>query len=305
VALDTKENPAGPVAALLAVQLLFGSLPVTAKLVLIELPAISLVGLRVAITTVILVAFQIHRRRIWLKYRSDYWRLAGLGFFGVVLNQMFSVVGLSLTAASNASLLIVTIPVFTAILGFIVGMEKITIAKVAGIALALAGAVILIDPRNASFSSHTTLGDALIVLNSLAFAIYVVTSKDVVTRNGAFRSMMWVFVFSGLVCTPLALISISSVGLASISVRTWLLVAYISIFATAAPYLLNAYAIVRVSPAVLAVFIYLQPLIGFLLAAIFLGEALGVKFLVSTICIFVGVFLVSRRPSGVPASVPT
>jgi drug/metabolite transporter (DMT)-like permease len=43
-----------------------------------------------------------------------------------------------------------------------------------------------------------------------------------------------------------------------------------------------------------AVFIYLQPLIGFILAMLFLGESLSVKFVVSTACIFVGVFLVSR-----------
>ena len=111
---DENENHAGPIAALLAVQLLFGSLPVTAKFVLLEIPAIALVGMRVGIATLILFLFQLYRKRIWLVERTDYWRLAILGLFGVVLNQIFSIVGLSLTTASNASLLIVTIPIFTA-----------------------------------------------------------------------------------------------------------------------------------------------------------------------------------------------
>jgi drug/metabolite transporter (DMT)-like permease len=192
-----------------------------------------------------------------------------------VLNQLFSVFGISLTTASNASLLIVTIPIFTLLIGFLAGNERITVAKILGIVIALAGAVILIDPRNASFSSQTTLGDALIILNSLAFSIYVVTSKDVVTRNGAFRSMMWVFIFSSLVCIPMGLDSLAAVNVAAISTNAWLLVIYISIMATAAPYLLNAFAIARVSPAMLAVFIYLQPLIGFIVAMMFLGESLS------------------------------
>ena len=294
---DEDENLAGAVAALLAVQLLFGSLPVTAKLTLVEIPAIALVGMRVGIAAAILVIFQLYRKRFWLKERSDYWRFGVLGFFGVVLNQLFSLVGISLTTASNASLLIVTIPIFTLIIGFLIGAEKITVAKLIGIGLALAGAVILIDPRNTSFSSRTTLGDAMIILNSLVFSVYVVSSKEIVMRNGAFRSMMWVFIFSAFVCVPLAAYSMSSVDAGSVSPAIWLLVAYISIFATAAPYILNAYAIARVSPAMVAVFIYLQPLIGFLLAVIFLGETLSLKFLVSTTCIFTGVFLVSRRRS--------
>lgn len=289
------EKHAGPVTALVAVQLLFGSLPVTAKIALMEIPAMALVGMRVGIATIILVVFQLYRNRIWLIDRSDYWRLAVLGLFGVVLNQIFSIFGLSLTTASNASLLIVTIPIFTLIIGFLIGAEKITAAKLFGIALALTGAIILVDPRNASFSSQTTLGDTMIILNSLAFGFYVATSKEVVTRNGAFRSMMWVFIFSSIVCFPLALFSFSATDIGSISANTWLLVIYISIFATAFPYILNAYAISKVSPAVVAVFIYLQPLIGFILAALFLGEVIGLSFVTSTVCIFAGVFLVSRR----------
>jgi drug/metabolite transporter (DMT)-like permease len=278
----------------LAVQLLFGSLPVIAKSILKIIPSSALVGIRVLIAAIILLAFQTYRKRIWLNDRKDYFRLAVLGFFGVVLNQLLFIGGLSFTKASNVSLLVVTIPIFTFLVGAISGSEKLNLRKIAGIVVAAAGAIILIDPRNASFSSDTTLGDAMIILNSLAFGIYVATSKDVVTRNGAFRSMMWIFVFSALVCTPLAAYSLSGANIGSISAGTWLLVVYISIFATAVPYLLNAYAIRRVSPSVVAVFIYLQPMIGFILAVAFLNEQIDFRFLIATMSIFAGVFLVTR-----------
>jgi drug/metabolite transporter (DMT)-like permease len=240
---------------------------------------------------------QLYRKRIWLERRSDYLLLAVLGFFGVVLNQLLFIGGLSLTKAANTSLLVITIPIFTLLVGVGIGTERLGLLKVAGVVLAAAGAIILIDPRNTSFSSSTTLGDSMIVLNSLAFGIYVATSKEVVTRNGAFRSMMWVFVFSSLICTPLALYSLSFIDIGRVSNSTWLLILYISIFATAIPYLLNAYAISRVSPAAVAVFIYLQPLIGFILAAVFLDEEFGFRFILSTALIFAGVYFVSKRPS--------
>ena len=262
-----------------------------------------MVGIRVFIAALILLAIQAYRRRIWLKDRRDYFRFAVLGFFGVVLNQLLFIGGLSYTKASNVSLLVVTIPIFTLLVGAVIGSEMLTVRKVAGIVFAAAGAIILIDPRNASFSSETTLGDVMIVLNSLAFGIYVATSKDAVTRNGAFRSMMWVFIFSSIVCTPLAAFSLGKIDVSTVPTVTWLVVIYISIFATAVPYLLNAYAIRRVSPSFVAVFIYLQPIIGFILAAAFLNEHIDVRFLISTVCIFAGVFLVTRSQNRIAETI--
>ena len=103
----------------------------------------------------------------------------------------------------------------------------------------------------------------LIVANSLSYGIYVATSKSVITRNGAFRSMMWVFVFAAVICAPIGIWSMSSVDLNAVSPQIWALILYIAIGATAAPYLLNAWALARVTPSTVAVYIYLQPLIGF------------------------------------------
>lgn len=284
-----------PYIALAAVQLFFGSLPVIAKVVLVEIPAVSLVGFRVGITAVVLIAIQSFRSRIWLKERGDYWRLAVLSLFGVTFNQLLFITGLSLTKAANTSLLAVTIPIFTLIVGSLIGSEQLRNLKVVGITLAAIGVLLIIDPRNVSFSSDTTLGDFLIIINSCSFGIYVATSKDVVTRNGAFRSMMWLFVFAAIICVPLGAWSISSVDVETVRTVVWLLILHIAILATAVPYLLNAWALARVNPSTVAVFIYLQPLIGFLLAVIFLGEQIDAAFIVAAGLIFAGVFLVSRR----------
>lgn len=284
-----------PYAALIVVQLLFGSLPVIAKIVLAELPAVSLVGFRVGITAVFLFLVQLYRRRIWLENRSDYLRLAILSLFGITFNQLLFIGGLSLTKASNTSLLAVTIPIFALSAGSVFGTERLRAIKLAGIVISAVGVIFLIDPRNASFSSQSTIGDLMIICNSLSFGIYVAVSKKVLTRNGAFRSMMWVFIFAGLICVPLGLYNLSYFDTASLSPSIWLLILYIALGATAAPYLLNAWAISKVYPSVVAVFIYLQPLIGFLLAAIFLGEKIDLRFALAAFLIFSGVFLTTKR----------
>ncbi len=282
-------------AALIPAQVFFGSLPVIGKVVLAAIPPIGLVGIRVAITALILLIIQRFRRRIWLKEKGDYWRLALLSLFGVVFNQLLFISGLSLTTAANTSLLAVLIPVFAMSVGAILGIEKLRALRILGIILAACGVIYLIDPRKASFSSLTTMGDLLIVLNCLSYGIYVAISKNVITRNGTFRSMMWVFIFASVVCVPLGAFSMSDVDLANVSPMIWLLVLHIAIVATAAPYLLNAWALSKVDPSTVAVFVYLQPLIGFILAVIFLGESIDSKFIVAAALIFAGVFFVTRR----------
>ncbi len=280
---------------MLAAQFCFGSLPVIGKTVLAVVPAVALVGIRTAVTCAIFIAIQSFRGRFWLKHRRDYGTFALLSLFGVVLNQLFFIGGLSLTTASNTSLLAVMIPVFALAVGSLLGFERLTKIKIIGIVLAAIGVIILIDPRKASFSSQTTLGDIFIVINCLAYGIYVATSREAIMRNGIFRSMMWVFIFASLVTVPLGVWSLSSIDIASVPTSIWLTILWIGIGATAAPYLLNAYALSKVDPSMVAVFVYLQPLIGFSLAVLFLGESITPIFIAASLLIFAGVFLVTRK----------
>jgi len=291
----TSTRSLAPYIALIGVQLSFGSFPVVGKFALAVVPAIGLVGFRVGFTALALVFIQSIRKRVWLADRADYGRLAAISLLAVTFNQLLFTVGLSLTKASNTSLISVTIPVFALTAGSILGTERITIIKFAGIGLAALGVIFLLDPRNASFSSGTTVGDLCIVLNSLSYGVYVAISKGIVTRNGAMRSMMWIFVFAALICVPLGAFSMSAVDLPSVAPAVWAAVLYVAVIGTAVPYLLNAWALARVNPSTVAVFVYLQPLIGFLFAVVFLGEHISPNFVVAATLIFAGLFLVTKK----------
>jgi drug/metabolite transporter (DMT)-like permease len=107
--------------------------------------------------------------------------------------------------------------------------------------------------------------------------------------------MMWVFIFASGVTIPLGVFSMSSMDIASIQPFIWSLVIYIGVGATAAPYILNAWALTRVNPSTVAVYVYLQPLIGFLCAVLFLGEQIDLRFAFAGVLIFIGVYFVTKR----------
>ena len=280
---------------LFAVQIMFGSAPVLGKAALQIFPSQAIVGFRVAGSALAFCFLQSLRRDFWLEKQSHYFYFALYSFFGVILNQLFFFKGLSLTTATNTSLLAVTIPVFALLISLIFGYDKLSWLKISGVILAACGVIYLINPAGASFSSHTTQGDILIILNSLCYATYIAISKKMIIHYGALKSIAWVFLFASFVNVPVGLYSLNSIELSEVSSNAWLAVAAIVIFPTILAYYGTAWALARVEPSIVAVYIYLQPLIGFILAVLFLGEEFSSRLLISAFLIFFGVFLVTRK----------
>jgi len=277
------------------VQLMFGSAPILGKFALAAFPSSAIVGFRVGGAALAFYLLQRFRGSLRLEKTSDYLYFAALSFFGVIFNQLLFFKGLSLTTATNTSLLAVMIPVFAILASAAIGNDKLTWLKIGGVILACAGVVYLIDPAKASFSSQTTQGDVLIVLNCLSYGIYVAVSKKIITHYGALKSIAWIFMFGSIACVPFGLVSLAAVDLGALAWQSWLALAAIVTFPTILAYYWNTWALARVEPSVVAVYIYLQPLIGTLLAIFVLGEAWKPRIFPAMALIFTGVFLVTRR----------
>lgn len=284
-----------PHIALLAVQLMFGTFPVVGKLALQSFSSFAIVGFRVGGAALAFVALQLLTGSLKLEQKSDYWRFLLYAILGVILNQLLSITGLSLTTATNSALLAAMMPVFVAVISAIFGYDRLGWRKIAGISIAAAGVIYLINPLQASFSAEHTRGDAMIIVNGISYAAYLAISKDAIRRNGALRSLAWLFLFGSIVCVPLGAFSIAAVDFSTVAASSWYALAFIVLFPTIGAYYLNAWALARVAPSVVAIYIYLQPLIGFVLAVLFLGEPFNPRAIVAGLLIFAGVFLVTRR----------
>jgi len=160
--------------------------------------------------------------------------------------------------------------------------------------LSAAGVVYLINPLHADLTRQTTTGNVLILINSFLYALYLVASKDLVERYGALNVVTWIFLVGSLITVPVGIYSLQRENLGAISGSVWLAVAFIIIFPTVVAYYLNAWALTRVPPSLVAVYIYLQPLIAFGFAPLLLGEKWSGRTIVAAMLIFGGVALVTR-----------
>jgi drug/metabolite transporter (DMT)-like permease len=293
---QSKPKPsAAPHLALIAVQVMFATWPIVGKVALRMMPSVALVAFRVAGAALAFILLGAITGRLGRIRKQDWPLLVASSLLGVVLNQWLFVKGLSLTSVINATLLGTTIPIFTLVVSIALRKDRASARRVIGILLAAGGVVYLIGPTRAGFSSATRLGDLLIVTNSLCYGTYIAISKDLMTRYSALTVITWIFIVGSIATVPVGTLSVSHVALGSVSAGVWVAIAYIVLVPTVGAYYLNAWALGRVPPSIVAVYIYLQPLIAFSLAPLLLGERLTWRTLIAALLIFTGVLVVTRR----------
>ena len=98
---------------------------------------------------------------------------------------------------------------------------------------------------------------------------------------------------ASVITLPITIYTWSDVAINQLPLNVWLSLAYIVVVPTVGAYLLNAWALTRVSPGIVAIYIYLQPLIAFGLAPLVLGETLNSRTIVACLLIFAGVAVVT------------
>jgi len=278
--------------ALVTVQLLFATLPVAGKLGLQDLHPTVFVAIRAALGALVLVGLERVVHASPIPGAGDLARLAVYAVFGVVLNQALFMWGLDLTTAVNASLLLTLIPVMTYGVAILAGHEPLDLRRGAGILVALAGVLVLLDPRRFALGAERWLGDVLVLANGLSYAIYLVVSRPILTRLPPLTTIAWIFVFGGAMLVPLALWQ-AGPGAFLVDGRSAGILAYVILGPTAAVYALNLWALKRVSSSTVAAFIYLQPVAGVLLAWWILDDPVPVRTVLAGALVFAGVALVS------------
>ena len=255
----------------------------------------TLVALRIAGAA---IAFMILQRKLGPLFRMpqrDFGWLTLCSLTGIVGNQFLYVTGLSLTTAINATLLSTVIPVSTLLISVVFGSDRLSLGRIVGILLAAAGVVYLVNPARADFSMQKTIGNLLIVFSSLLYGTYIVISKDLFQRYGALNVITWMFMVGAVVSLPVGAYSLGSEHLQLAGTGVWLAVVFVIMLPTVGAYYLNAWALTKVTPSTVAVYIYLQPLIAFGLAPLLLGESWNSRTIAAAVLIFAGVGVVTRR----------
>ncbi len=214
-------------------------------------------------------------------------------------NIAFFYLGIAKTTVNTGAIIYAATPLLVTALARLTIGERITSMKFLGIMVGFFGvATFFILPalgrKEAVFG--TTEGNALILVAVLSWALYTVASKSLTTTKGYSPILVTaVYMFISIPVFFLLMLPTFSPHILEPleQTKTVLLLLYTGFFVTTVTYVLFQWAIKHSSTTMASLTNYLQPVFAFYFANLFLGEKITKNFLLGSLLVLVGVFLVT------------
>ncbi|KRE33016.1 DMT family transporter [Paenibacillus sp. Soil724D2] len=279
------------IAVIIAI-LLWSTSFVGTKIAYLSFPPLTLGAARFVIASVILGAIMLSRKEFIRPAPKDMGLMALSGILGTTLYFALENIGLELTTASSAALIVASYPAITALLEFIFFRIKISWVKGVGIVMAVLG-VYQISGGSSGESSGQLTGNLILILAGVVFAAYNFTTRKVVKNYSMVTVSFYQTIAGTLAFIPLALIERSRWQVPSAE-SLWVLL-YLGVFCSVTAFMLYNYGLRNLSSGTAMALMNLVPLFGVLFSTVFLHEVLHIFDLIGGMVIIVGVILSVRE----------
>ena len=280
------------------------------KAALREIPALPLGLLRFLGASALLAPILLRVRPPGqrLPPRGDWPRLLVLAFVVVPVSQGFFLTGLALSTAAHAALLYTLTPLFVLLLAQALLREFPGVRTAIGTLVALAGTLYVLAWRGLDLSRGPLVGDLLLLVAVVAWALYTAEGRGLVTTHGPIAVIAWTLIAGTAMYLPIGAASLVVPGamhrILHASRGAWLGVVYLVLVTSVVAYLLWYWALAHLPAARVAVFTNLQPLATAVLAHLFLGEHVTPQFVGGALVVISGVVLAQLRAPRTAAEVP-
>jgi drug/metabolite transporter (DMT)-like permease len=230
--------------------------------------------------------------------KKDRLTILKCGLFGMGFNIAAFIAGLDYSTPINSSILIIITPIFVVILSYFIFKNKINSSKIAGIFVGFIGAMALIinADTNSSIGRNIPLGNFLFIVNSISYAYYLIIVKPMAEKYDLITLFKWLFLIGLVFNFPLGINQFLEVDWNNLPLQEAVLpMLYVVICTTFMTYFLNGYALTRLTSSEVAVFVYLQPIIGVVFAILSKSDTLSLTIIIASILIFTGLYLTTKK----------
>lgn len=278
---------------LFAAFVLWGSQYVISKIALRTVPPVTLLALRYLVSVPALFIVLRLRHALTPVKKGDWPILFAIGFTGYFASFCLQMLGINRLTGSVSSLLGAMNPIFIPILAAFFLHERITPAKIACVALSMAGVVVIVGVDGTVDASGALLMLASVFLWSTASIIIRRVSGRYDPMQIALIAILCALPFTG----GWSLIELQSAP-CSFTLESVLAVLYMGVLGTAVTHSLWNYSLRVMDASFCSMFYPMQPLISSILGVLFLHEAVTPGFVIGALMICCGIVaaVISAKP---------
>lgn len=285
---------------LAAVTMIWGGTFVAGRFLADSLSPLFAASLRFLLASVALLLFLLLARIPLARPSSRQWlQLTLLGFFGIFFYNLCFFYGLHYINASRASLIVALNPAVIGLASWLLFKERMSRAKVIGIAICIAGASLVIVSRHPQLlagQSDAWIGDLLIFGCVLGWGIYSLFSKDLNQTLGPVQTVTYSILLGTVMLWVVSAVrgEVSVAALVGLGSAQWLSLMYLGVLGSALAYIGYYDGLRTIGATRSGVFIALNPLTAVILGALLLGEQLTLTMCLGGGLILAGIFLCNK-----------
>jgi drug/metabolite transporter (DMT)-like permease len=277
---------------------LWGSSYLWIKIGLESLPPLTLIAGRLILGGAFLAVVVAVARQPLPRERRQYGHLLVMAVVNIVMPFILITVGEQSIDSALASILTATVPLTVIVLApMFLPDERITLPKIAGLALGFAGVILLVAPDLVNLSDSDLTGELMMIGAAICYGIGNVYSKRNVRGLRPMIPALFQVIFAAAIIVPMALVIEHPVSSVQPAPSAIVAVIWLGILGSGVAYLCYFTILAHWGATRTSMVAYLLPVVGIALGAAVMQDPVTVNRIVGTGLIIAGIALVNSGPT--------
>lgn len=260
-------------------------------------PPITLGAARFIIASIVLGILVVIKKEFVKPKPKDLGLIAISGILGITLYFTMENVGVKLTTASNAALIVASYPAITVLLEWLIYKEKLTNFKTVGILLAFGGIYLLSYTNNDAHEKSQLVGNLILIATGIVWAFYNFTTRKVVNKYPAITLSFYQTVAGTICFIPLTFIEMD-MWMPPTSITLSALI-YLGVLCSVVAFLLYNFGLRKLSAYTAVSLMNLVPIFGVIFSILILHESVSLRQFIGGVLIIIGVIFSVKQTKNI------
>ena len=259
------------------------------KIAFASFPPITLGTARFIVASVVL-GFLVLIKKEFIKPGTKDMRVIALsGVLGITVYFTMENIGVKLTSAINAALIVASYPAITTLLELLIYRQKPSLYKLTGIAVAVAGVYLVSYTEGSIHAANQLAGNIILIATGIVWAFYNFTTRKVVSKYPAITFSFYQTVIGTVCFIPLAFLELDKWMPPNAITLSALL--YLGIFCSVAAFMLYNFGLRKLSASTAVSLMNLVPIFGAVFSILCLHEPISLRQIAGGAIVIAGVML--------------